>query len=216
MRASIVLADEDVLFRTALALALEVDERYRVVAQAGDAGAAGPALDRHDPDVVVVSSTLPHGGPAVVCEQAGAGTRVLVLSETSDHAALVRALDAGAQGYVAKDTGLPALTAALRTLLRGEAHVPSTMLGGLLLELVTQRRDRRSDSHGQAYKLSRREREVLALLASGLGQAAIASRLVISPQTARTHIQNVIGKLGVHSRVEAVALAVDIGLVEAS
>ncbi len=216
MTASVVLADEDVLFRTALALTLDSERSYRVAAQASDVATATAAVTRHDPDLVVVSNTLPGGGPAAVCERAGAHVRVLVLSEASDHAALVQALDAGAQGYLGKDAELPTLTAALQALLRGEAFVPSAMLSGLLLDLVAQRRHRKADDPGATYKLSRREREVLELLAEGIGQDDIASRLVISPQTARTHIQNVISKLGVHSRIEAVALALDVGLVEAS
>jgi DNA-binding NarL/FixJ family response regulator len=210
---ALLLADEDVLFRTALACVL-ADRGHSVVAQAGSAGELAERLDtaRTSPDVVVASSSLPGGCRAAV-RTTGLGPRLLVLGHGSDHDLLVGALDAGAQGYLGKDATLEQLLDAVLAVARGEAVVPPAMLGGLLHELVQQRRRPRDSG---LTPLSRREQEVLELLAQGHAQEGIARALVISPQTARTHIQKVIGKLGAHSRVEAVAVAVEHGLVAAS
>ena len=206
--ARILLADEDLLFRSALAVVLE-DEGHEVVAQAGSVEDARPHVA--GADLVIASSSLVVGGRLLARLAARPGPRLLVLSATRDHERLLEALEAGAQGYLGKDGALPDLLEGIATVLRGEAFVPPVMLGGLLHELVQRRR-----TDAGPGPLSRREREVLELLAQGHGQAEIARTLVISPQTARTHIQKVIGKMGAHSRGEAVALAVQHGLVAAS
>jgi DNA-binding NarL/FixJ family response regulator len=202
---AVVLGDEVALSRTALAQAL-LQAGVRRVAEAGDVAQAHALVRRTRPDVVLVSESLSGGGVSTFCAQHAGREPVLVLSPTTEHASLLGALTAGAQGYLGRDEPLSALLAALQALHRGEAVVPRRMLGGLLHDLVQQRR-RADEETSRVDALSRREREVLELLAEGMGQVEIAAVLVISPQTARTHIQNVISKLGVHSRVEAVALA---------
>ncbi len=214
----LVVADEHVLLRTALAATLDTDAGLRVVDQAGDVESAVAAVTRCKPEVLLLSSTLPGRGVTDVCGRVALQApecRILVLSEDSDHSTMLDAFESGAHGYFAKDVRLDALVAAINVLTRGEAFIPPHMLGGLLHEVVATRR-RGSAPDGSAASLSRREREVLNLLASGQAQAAIARQLVISPQTARTHIHNVIRKLGVHSRVEAVAVAIERGLIPAS
>lgn len=204
--------------RSAVAAALSAEDGLQVVAQAEDAGSATRATATSRPDVAVVSLHLPPDGGLAVCRGLAAqpdAPRVLVLSREEEHAGLVQSLEAGASGYLAADANLGDLVLAVRALGRGEAVVPPRMLGGLLHDLVLRRRQQGA-AHERWGTLSRREREVLALLARGLDQERIAAELVISPQTARTHIQNVMGKLKVHSRVEAVAVALEHGLLEVS
>jgi DNA-binding NarL/FixJ family response regulator len=105
------------------------------------------------------------------------------------------------------------LLSVIRSVHRGETLVPPRMLGELLGGLMRQR-DEQVEAFRQASRLTRREREVLRLLADGSGTEAIAKALVISPQTARTHIQNIMGKLGFHSRLEAAAFARQNGIIE--
>jgi DNA-binding NarL/FixJ family response regulator len=113
---------------------------------------------------------------------------------------------------VSRDEGLADMLRNIRAAIRGEACVPRRLLGGVLAELIARRR--RDDAVQQKYeRLSRREREVLSLLAEGSDHMHIARLLVISPQTARTHIQNILEKLEVHSRVEAAGLALEHNLV---
>jgi DNA-binding NarL/FixJ family response regulator len=100
-----------------------------------------------------------------------------------------------------------------RAVRRGETIVPSTMLGNLLTRLM-RRRQEQDEAYRHISRLTPREREVLRLLVEGRGTEAIAMTLVISPQTARTHIQNILAKLGVHSRLEAAALVNETGVLE--
>ncbi len=123
------------------------------------------------------------------------------------------AVEAGADGYVAGDLGLTGLADALRRVATGEAIVPPRMLGPLLGRLVDRRRERHAVA--QRFRgLSPRERQVLALMMEGADRYRIAEKLVISPETARTHIQNVISKIGARSRVEAIALSAEHGLLD--
>lgn len=214
----LVVADEHVLLRTALAATLDNEPGLHVVGQADDSRSTVATVARYLPQALLLSSTLPGRDASDVCGTVAIQApecRILVLSDDSDHSTMLDAFQSGAHGYFAKDVRVDALIAAIEILVRGHAVVPPHMLGGLLHELVATHRREHQPHEGLA-TLSRREREVLNMLASGQAQAAIARQLVISPQTARTHIQNVIRKLGVHSRVEAVAVAIEHGLIRAS
>jgi DNA-binding NarL/FixJ family response regulator len=122
-------------------------------------------------------------------------------------------LEAGAAGYMSRSSALSDLIDAARSLHRGEAVVPGPLLRSVLGRLVRRRRERDVALRLLADQTPR-EREVLALLASGADNDGIALRLVISPETARTHIQRVLGKLGVHSRIEAASFVARTGLAE--
>lgn len=134
------------------------------------------------------------------------GTRTVVLAERDDPVRAARALQAGASGWVAKDCSLSRLLAVVRGVLRDETHLPPALLTGVLRELTAARRDR-TESERLVESLTPREQEVLRCMVAGLGRKAVAERLFLSPHTVRTHMQNVLGKLGVHSTLAAVALA---------
>ncbi|MBY8876823.1 response regulator transcription factor [Actinacidiphila acidipaludis] len=134
------------------------------------------------------------------------GTRTVVLAERDDPLRAARALQAGASGWVAKDCSLSRLLAVVRGVLRDETHLPPALLTGVLRELTSARRNR-TESERLVESLTPREQEVLRCMVAGLGRKAVAERLFLSPHTVRTHMQNVLGKLGVHSTLAAVALA---------
>ncbi|WNI15861.1 response regulator transcription factor [Actinacidiphila sp. ITFR-21] len=134
------------------------------------------------------------------------GTRTVVLAERDDPVRAARALQAGASGWVAKDCSLSRLLAVVRGVLRDETHLPPALLTGVLRELTAARRHR-TESEQLVESLTPREQEVLRCMVAGLGRKAVAERLFLSPHTVRTHMQNVLGKLGVHSTLAAVALA---------
>ncbi len=134
------------------------------------------------------------------------GLRAVVLSAEEDPRRAVRALYAGAAGWVAKESSLTKLLAVVRGVLRGETHLPPSLLTGVVRELTTARRDR-TESERLVDSLTPREKQVLRCMVAGLGRQAVAERLYLSPHTVRTHMQNVLGKLGVHSTLAAVALA---------
>jgi DNA-binding NarL/FixJ family response regulator len=127
------------------------------------------------------------------------------LARDEDQIALLDALEAGAAGFITRTSALGELITAIRAIHRGEAMVPPMMLGPLLAALIRRRREQ-ANVMQRLSSLTRREREVLLLVCRGAHSRSIAEELVISPETARTHVQNVLSKLGVHSRVEAAAL----------
>ncbi len=133
-------------------------------------------------------------------------TRTVVIAERDDPRRAARALQAGASGWVAKDSSLSRLLAVIRGVLRDETHLPPALLTGVLRELTAARRHR-TESERLVESLTPREQEVLRCMVAGLGRKAVAERLYLSPHTVRTHMQNVLGKLGVHSTLAAVALA---------
>ncbi|MEV5317192.1 response regulator transcription factor [Streptomyces sp. NPDC052687] len=134
------------------------------------------------------------------------GVRIVVLAEKDDPRRAALALQAGASGWVAKDCSLSRLLTVIRGVLRDETHLPPALLTGVLRELTAARRHR-TESERLVESLTPREREVLRCMVAGLGRKAVAERLFLSPHTVRTHMQNVLGKLGVHSTLAAVALA---------
>ncbi|WAP57906.1 helix-turn-helix transcriptional regulator [Streptomyces sp. S465] len=134
------------------------------------------------------------------------GVRTVVLAERDDARRAAAALQAGASGWVAKDCSLVRLLAVIRGVLREETHLPPALLTGVLRELTAARKHR-TESERLVESLTPREREVLRCMVAGLGRKAVAERLFLSPHTVRTHMQNVLGKLGVHSTLAAVALA---------
>lgn len=132
--------------------------------------------------------------------------RTVVLAERDDPRRAATALQAGASGWVAKDCSLQRLLTVIRGVLRDETHLPAALLTGVLRELTAARKHR-TESEQLVESLTPREREVLRCMVAGLGRKAVAERLFLSPHTVRTHMQNVLGKLGVHSTLAAVALA---------
>lgn len=134
------------------------------------------------------------------------GVRTVVLAEKDDPRRAALALQAGAAGWVAKDCSLQRLLSVIRGVLRDETHLPPALLTGVLRELTAARKHR-TESERLVESLTPREREVLRCMVAGLGRKAVAERLFLSPHTVRTHMQNVLGKLGVHSTLAAVALA---------
>ncbi|WP_051732422.1 LuxR C-terminal-related transcriptional regulator [Kitasatospora phosalacinea] len=132
--------------------------------------------------------------------------RAVLLAAGDDPQRAARALQAGAHGWVARESSLSALMAVVRGVRRDETHLPPALLTGVIRELTSARRDR-SESERLVAALTPREEEVLRCMVAGLGRQAVAERLFLSPHTVRTHMQNVLGKLGVHSTLAAVAVA---------
>ncbi|WP_181767943.1 response regulator transcription factor [Streptomyces albidus (ex Kaewkla and Franco 2022)] len=132
--------------------------------------------------------------------------RTVMLAERDDPRQAAAALQAGAGGWVAKDCSLSRLLQVIRGVLKDETHLSPALLTGVLKELTASRKHR-TESERLVEALTPREREVLRCMVAGLGRKAVAERLYLSPHTVRTHMQNVLGKLGVHSTLAAVALA---------
>jgi DNA-binding NarL/FixJ family response regulator len=159
------------------------------------------------PDTAPGQDGLVDGISLVAGVRSGQPTvRTVVLAEKDDPRRAALALQAGASGWVAKDCSLSRLLTVIRGVLRDETHLPPALLTSVLRELTATRKHR-TDSERLVESLTPREREVLRCMVAGLGRKAVAERLFLSPHTVRTHMQNVLGKLGVHSTLAAVALA---------
>ena len=210
----ILLADEQSLFREAVRVVLESEADLVVVAEARDGLQAVAEAERTTPDIALLDVNLPNCNgvrATTLIKERVPDCRVLVLAGEEDQRTLISALEAGANGYLTKESPLGELISATRAISRGETLIPSRMLGILLATLIRRRREQ-GEALRRMSKLTRREKEVLGLLSAGSDNDAIAQKLVISPETARTHIQNGLAKLGVHSRLEAAAFVVQNGL----
>jgi DNA-binding NarL/FixJ family response regulator len=210
----ILLADRHALFREAMRTVLETEPDLRVVAEARSGLEALAEAERTLPNVVILDIDLPmsDGRTTSMIKERVPDCRVLVLSAKEDYRSLTEVLDAGANGYLTKEAPLAELINATRVVHKGDTLIPSQMLGPLLSGLLRRKNDQDRASQ-QIARLTRREREVLVLLAEGADNEGIARALVISPQTARTHVQNILGKLAVHSRLEAAAFVTQKGIL---
>jgi len=211
----ILLADQHALFREALRTGLEAKPDLQVVGEARNGPEAVAEAERTLPHVAVIDADLPITDGArttALIKERAPRCGVLVLGNSEDFRGLVEVLDAGASGYLTKGAPLAELIDAARAVHRGETQVPPRMLGPLLTGLLRRRREQ-DHAFDRVSRLTRREREVLVLLAEGADNESIARALVISPQTARTHIQNILGKLSVHSRLEAAAFVTQNGIL---
>jgi two-component system nitrate/nitrite response regulator NarL len=209
-----LVADNHALFRDAVRIALSEEPGVVIVAEARDGRQAITEALRMRPNVALIDATLPDRqamrATALITEQVPE-CKVVVLSDKEDERILIEAVEAGARGFVTKEGPLATLVDVVKRVDAGETLIPGAMLGTLLTRLVN-RRHQQDDAVRMMVRLTRREKEVLGLLADGADNDVIARALVMSPQTARTHIQNILRKLGVHSRLEAAAFVVRNGL----
>ncbi|AUG80623.1 LuxR family transcriptional regulator [Kitasatospora sp. MMS16-BH015] len=199
---ALVVADAERLLADALALAL-TGRGYRVRATATTRNGLLRAVLHHRPDACLLDLHLSDGRALDVIEaihRAVPTTRILALSREADPGVVEIAIEAGAAGYLSKDRGVEALDRALRRITAGELFVEAN--------LTLEARQGRPAPGGRSLRwLTHRELEVLRRLTEGDGTVEIARALDMTTNTARTHVQNVLDKLGVHSRLEAVALA---------
>jgi DNA-binding NarL/FixJ family response regulator len=212
----VLLADEQLMFREAIRCALDAEADLQVVADVGDGLTTVAEAERLAPDVAVLQANLPHcngAAAAKLLKMRLPDCKALILSDAEDQETLAACLEAGATGYLTRQASLRELVDAVRAVHRGEMLVPSRLLSTVLAKLLLHRKEH-DDVTRRVNRLTPRERDVLWLLAEGAGNEEIGNALVISPQTARTHIQNVIKKLGVHSRLEAALLVTQNGVID--
>jgi DNA-binding NarL/FixJ family response regulator len=208
LRSCILVVDDHVALGQALVARLGAEpdvDRARAAATARDALAAVRS-DRFD--IALVDVNLGADDGLALCAQLrhqDPDLRVLMLSCATETETVVGALRAGAVGWVPKDMPIDQLLDALRQVRAGAAWLPGLMLRGVLDEFLQDRSEQDRELE-LLDRLSGRERQVLRELAAGHDVPLIAGRLFLSQNTVRTHIQNILGKLEVHSRVAAVAL----------
>jgi DNA-binding NarL/FixJ family response regulator len=202
----VLLAGGHFLFRQAVRTALDGEPDITVVGEAASEEEAIASL-AGSPDVVVMDATL--GAEEIVrtIERiVGRDGRcgVVFIATSKEDSPVTDVIEAGARAYLAKEATLADLIDCVRGVHRGEMLIPPSLVGPLLDDLLDRRRDQR-EAYEILDRLTPREREVLLLLGGGANNRTIAHELRISEGTARTHVQNLLGKLQVHSRADAAA-----------
>ena len=207
---SLVIADDHVLVRQGIRAFLDTHADLAIVGEAEDAVSAAQVCAQMKPQVALVDLVMPGGGIAATRDIRAASpvTQVVLLTSFDDSRQILAAIQAGALSCLLKDIDADGLADAIRRTARGEAVLHPRVAARLMDAL------RRGPSPGSEVleSLSQREREVLALIAEGLSNQAIAERLGIGEKTVKTHVSNVLGKLNVSDRTQAAVYAWKSGL----
>jgi DNA-binding NarL/FixJ family response regulator len=210
----VLLVDDHQLLTGALSQTLEKEPDISVVGVAGSVEQA-KALS-HDPlDVVLMDYRLPDGTGAEATRAIKArwpSARVVMLTALTDDETVLESIQSGADGYMTKDKAVEEVVSAVRAANAGETLLPRSVIVGIAQRVAAARE--RGAERRQLEPLTPRELEVLRALVEGLSTPEICDRLFIAPNTLRTHVQNIMGKLRVHSKLEAVAFALRHRLVE--
>ena len=214
---SVVLADDQAMIRSGLRALLAAEDDIEVVGEAGD-GADGLELARRlRPDVVAMDIRMPvmdgvEATRRLAADPALEGTRVLILTTYDDDELVFRALRAGAGGFMLKDADPEDLVGGVRVLASGDALLAPSVTRRLV-EAFVARPEPAVAPPSMVEPLTGREREIVALVGTGLSNHEIADRLSISRATARTHVSRAMGKIGARDRAQLVVFAYESGLV---
>ena len=214
----VLLVEDHASFRQALAFMFEREDDFVVTGQAGTLAEA-EMLVREEPDgadVAIVDLGLPDGDGFGLIEEmaaAGGGMTTLVLSASLEPARFARAVEAGASGALHKAAAIGDIVEAVRRLKAGEALLsPDEVIE--MLRMVSRKRQEEYEAQKAIDRLTPRERQVLQTIAEGSDSKEIAHKLKITVETERTHMVNILNKLGVHSRLQALVFAARHGIVE--
>ena len=212
MSLRLLIADDQPLMRAGFRAVLEATGDMEVVGEAGDGEAAVELARALAPDVVLMDIRMPRLD-GIEATRRLAGHRVLILTTFGLDDYIIDALRAGASGFILKDVPTEELVRAVRLIAAGEALL-SPAVTRRLLDRVGRRLPASATTAPAAFaELTEREREVFELLARGLSNAEIAELLVVGDATVKTHVSNVLMKLGLRDRVQAVVLAYESGLI---
>ena len=205
----VVIADDHDLYRRGMQVVVELDGTARVVGEASNGVDAVEVCGRVQPEVVLMDVRMPGVGGIEACRrirEAVPSARILMLTMSDDESDLFEAIKAGASGYLLKDLPGEEVASAIRRVHDGQAIIPPGMAATLLAEFTRLSQEPQPVT-GSAPLLTDREVEVLRLVARGMANREIADQLVISENTVKNHVRNILEKLHLHSRVEAAVYA---------
>lgn len=208
MGIGVLVVDQEHTFADALAVRLEAEQELDVIAAVRVYTPASCLIGLRQASIVLLDADLPGHAANRLCEELSgfdAAPGVIMLSCSAEPGRILAALRSGAVAWVRKDESLQHLLLVIHGVARGETWLPREQTRQVL-QLLLSEQERQAEDNELLAPLTRREREVLACLADGAGRAEVAHRLHLSPNTVRTHLQNLMAKLGVHSTLEAVAL----------
>ena len=212
----VLLADDQPLIRGGFRALLDAEDDIAVVGEAADGHAAVALAAEHVPDVALLDVQMPildgiEATRRIAADPRLAGVHVVILTNYGFDEHVYNALRAGASGFLVKDIEPTDLLHAVRIAARGDALLAPTITRRLISEYVSRPPDRRVADG--LHELTNREREIVALVARGLSNDEIATRMVISPTTAKTHVSRAMTKLHARDRAQLVVLAYESGLV---
>ncbi|HYH28126.1 MAG TPA: response regulator transcription factor [Actinomycetota bacterium] len=206
----VLIAEDHRAFAEALQRVFDLEKGMEVVTIANDGQAAVDLAVENHPDVVLMDVEMPDlDGIAATkrIREASPETQVVILSAHQDDTLVARAVEAGAAGYVSKTRSVGEVADAIRAAAQGESLIDADEVARILAAL-RKRREEDADARARADRLTPRQVEILQLMADGFSSDRIAERLGISRQTLRTHVQNILTRLRVHSKLEALAYAI--------
>jgi DNA-binding NarL/FixJ family response regulator len=210
----VVVADDQELVRGGFAMILDAQPDMEVVAEAGDGLQAVAAVREHAPDVLLLDIRMPRmdgiEAARIVCAESACRVLMLTTFDLDDY--VFDALRAGASGFLLKDVRRDDLVNAVRVVAGGESLLAPTVTTKLIHEFASRPGRPAAQADGALAVLTARERETLQLIARGLSNAEIAAAMVVSEHTVKTHVSNLLTKLGLRDRVQAVIAAYESGL----
>lgn len=213
----VLVVDDHALFRRGLEMVLAHEEDIDIVGEASDGSEAVDQAAALLPDIVLMDVQMPKRSGIDACtaiKDVVPSAKIVMLTVSEDEADLYEAIKAGASGYLLKEISIEEVATGLRAVAGGQSLISPSMAAKLLTEFSTMMK--RGDDRQQvpAPRLTERELDVLKLVARGLNNRAIATQLFISENTVKNHIRNILDKLQLHSRMEAVVYAVREKLLE--
>jgi DNA-binding NarL/FixJ family response regulator len=217
----VLVVDDHALYRRGLQMVLGVEPDLDVVGEAGDGMEAVERAIELVPDIILMDVQMPRSTGIEACreiQEMVPSAKVIMLTASDEEDDLFEAVRAGARGYLLKSVTAQELTDALRAVQGGESLIAPSMASKLLNEfaaLSRQSAQQSAEPSLPSVPMTRRETEVLQLVARGMSNAEIAATLFVSENTVKTHVRNVLDKLQMHSRMEAAMYAVRLNLFEA-
>ncbi|WP_345893832.1 ribosome-associated translation inhibitor RaiA [Nocardioides sp. TF02-7] len=211
----VLVVDDQELFRRGLTMLLGTEPGIEVVGEASDGTEGTDLAIRSAPDVVLLDVRMPKQSGIEACvaiKEALPTTKIVMLTSSDEEADLYEAVKSGASGYLLKDSSIEEVAQGIRVVAEGQSLISPSMAAKLIDEFKTMSKPERAS--GPALKLTDRELEVLRLVAKGLSNRDVAQRLAISENTVKNHVRNMLEKLQLHSRMEAVMYAVREKLVD--
>jgi two-component system NarL family response regulator len=207
----VLVADDQVLFRRGLEAVLSPEKHIEVIAEADDGEAAIAKAEELAPDVVLMDVRMPRVNgieAARRIREVLPSTRILMLTVSDEEDDLYEAVKAGANGYLLKEISVEDVAGAIRAVMQGQSLISPSMASKLLSEFNALARQAAGREQLPAPVLTTRELEVLKLVARGMSNREVAEKLFISENTVKNHVRNILEKLHLHSRMEAVMYAV--------
>jgi DNA-binding NarL/FixJ family response regulator len=216
-----LIVDDHALFRRGLEMVLAAEDDIELVGEASDGAEAVEKAAESLPDVVLMDIRMPKSSGIEACramKEAAPSSKIVMLTISDEEEDLFEAIRAGASGYLLKDIPLDEVADVVRAVHGGQSLINPSMAGKLLTEFATlaKRDDEERAQQVPAPKLTDREMQVLKLVARGMNNRDIAKELFISENTVKNHVRNILEKLQIHSRMEAVMIAVREKLIEFS